>query len=66
VTASSAGSGRGATFVATLPLALQRSSEVRAAQSPENVDLRGMSVLLVDDDADTRVVGQRDPSPMRR
>ncbi|HXN75563.1 MAG TPA: ATP-binding protein, partial [Gemmatimonadaceae bacterium] len=55
VSASSPGEGRGATFVATLPLALRRSTQAGASAQEEGVvDLSGTSVLLVDDDADTR------------
>ena len=54
VSASSAGEGRGATFTVTLPPALRRSAQVDVPARDEVVDLSGTSVLLVDDDADTR------------
>src|SRR6185436_9766241 len=54
VSASSRGDGRGATFMIALPLALRRSVEADAPVRDEIVDLRGTSVMLVDDDAPTR------------
>jgi len=52
--ASSRGEGRGATFMVTLPLALRRNDEVTKPVRDEIIDLRGTTVLLVDDDAPTR------------
>lgn len=54
VSASSRGEGRGATFMITLPLALRRSAGADSPAREEIIDLRGTSVLLVDDDAPTR------------
>jgi len=56
VTAESRGTGRGATFTVTLPLATQRSKKVQPATRDEVVDLHGVSILLVDDDDATRDV----------
>ena len=53
VTARSEGDGCGATFEVILPMAARAATEKEAAK-PEAADLSGMSVLLVDDDADTR------------
>ena len=56
--AESAGSGRGAAFTVTLPLAARRSKQVHQPAPAEDavVDLNGVSILLVDDDSDTRDV----------
>jgi PAS domain S-box-containing protein len=54
VRASSRGEGRGATFMVTLPLALRRAAASDVLHHDEIVDLRGTTVLLVDDDASTR------------
>jgi len=54
VSASSRGDGRGATFMIALPLALRRSVEADAPVRDEIIDLRGTTILLVDDDAPTR------------
>ncbi|HEX2120042.1 MAG TPA: ATP-binding protein, partial [Thermoanaerobaculia bacterium] len=54
VQASSGGEGHGSTFVVTLPLALRRSLPAEPAENLEQVDLSGVSILLVDDDRDTR------------
>jgi signal transduction histidine kinase/ActR/RegA family two-component response regulator len=53
VTAVSGGIGRGAAFTVSLPLALRRSAAVPAVEdtAPE---LHNLSVLVVEDDADTR------------
>ncbi len=56
VHASSAGEGQGATFTVTIPLASRRSDAKPLSKSDDVVDLTGMSILLVDDDADTREV----------
>jgi CheY-like chemotaxis protein len=56
VHAESEGEGRGATFVLTFPLIEPRvalaANVARAAEEP--LDLRGLRVLVVDDEADTR------------
>jgi CheY-like chemotaxis protein/anti-sigma regulatory factor (Ser/Thr protein kinase) len=64
VSASSAGKGSGATFTVRLPITTQRVEEVAAAQTraaatshaehPETTRLDGVSVLVVDDEADAR------------
>ena len=54
VSASSRGEGKGATFMVALPLAMRSAVAVRTTKRDEIVDLRGTSVLLVDDDAPTR------------
>jgi CheY-like chemotaxis protein len=54
VHAESEGHGRGATFSVSLPLVAGHSAVPREVQAV--VDLRGMSVLLVEDDADTRTM----------
>jgi len=56
VTAESEGPGRGATFTVTLPLAARRSKQLHEPVKDDVVDLSGLSILLVDDDADTRDV----------
>jgi len=56
VTAASEGNGCGSTFTITLPLASQNVTQAEALGVGDDVDLRGASVLLVDDDADTRLV----------
>ena len=55
VHASSGGEGQGATFTVTLPLAAHQSTGASKPRQ-ESVDLRGTSVLLVEDDHDTREV----------
>jgi PAS domain S-box-containing protein len=58
ITAESAGEGEGATFTITLPLAQTRpgaGDDVADALAPV-ADLHGTSVLVVDDDDDTRIV----------
>jgi signal transduction histidine kinase len=54
VAATSAGIGEGSTFTVTLPLALQRTMKSEPAAPNAIIDLTGTSVLVVDDDADTR------------
>jgi len=57
VRADSAGVGRGATFIIELPLVAQPSVERRKLPEPESVEpLRGVRVLLVDDDRDSMEV----------
>jgi signal transduction histidine kinase len=60
VSAASAGVGAGATFVATFPARQPwRSAEVRSVDGPDAVagpSLRGLSILVVDDEADARMV----------
>jgi PAS domain S-box-containing protein len=55
VRADSAGPGSGATFSLTFPLASRRVATAEPAQV-EMADLKGMDVLLVDDDDDTRTL----------
>jgi signal transduction histidine kinase len=52
VRAESEGEDRGATFTVTLP-ALSSAAAVAVAPAPRPSDLRGVSVLVVDDDPDT-------------
>jgi CheY-like chemotaxis protein/two-component sensor histidine kinase len=52
VSADSAGIGEGATFTVDLPLA--RRSENAATDAQELADLRGMAILVVDDDQSSR------------
>jgi CheY-like chemotaxis protein/two-component sensor histidine kinase len=54
VTASSAGQGRGASFKLHLPQASGRLAQTAAGHPVQvgNIDLQGLSVLLVDDDLD--------------
>ena len=65
VHADSAGEGRGATFVVRLPLAARRSLPVRqpvtniASRVDPAVDLTNVTVLVVDDERDTREVIQQ-------
>jgi signal transduction histidine kinase len=54
VAATSAGIGEGSTFTVILPLALQRTMKSEPAAPNAIIDLTGTSVLVVDDDADTR------------
>jgi PAS domain S-box-containing protein len=54
VRAESAGVGRGATFVVTLPLAAAGGASRRAADPAPAAALADAHVLVVDDDADTR------------
>lgn len=57
IRAESAGRGRGATFVVKLPVAPVRESDPPAASSPlwaSPPELRGLSVLVVDDEPDAR------------
>ena len=54
VAAKSEGQGRGASFEVTLPIAARIAAEGDHVVAVETADLRGMSVLLVDDDSDTR------------
>jgi PAS domain S-box-containing protein len=53
VVAESEGRGRGATFTVTLPLRGERVRE-HAAAAPQLPDLRGIDVLVVDDDESAR------------
>ena len=55
VSATSEGEGKGATFVVTLPLVARRAAQAQPV-TEEVADLSGTSILLVDDDADTRAV----------
>ncbi|WP_438011166.1 hybrid sensor histidine kinase/response regulator [Sorangium sp. So ce321] len=54
VAAESAGEGRGATFTVTLPLRESGTDSARLAAPEQQVSLRHVRVLLVDDDDDTR------------
>lgn len=54
VSAISEGEGKGATFTVALPLAARASAAAARSKAQDAVDLRGTSVLFVDDDADTR------------
>ncbi|MBD2079416.1 response regulator [Leptolyngbya sp. FACHB-17] len=55
VQADSAGEGQGATFIVRLPLmSTQSQARLEERSSTQNVDLGGIKVLVVDDDADTR------------
>jgi PAS domain S-box-containing protein len=61
VAASSDGQDRGSTFVITLPAALTEAEGggdriVKRAQEPRPEQLRGLSILVVDDEADARAV----------
>jgi signal transduction histidine kinase len=62
VAANSAGEGRGATFTVRLPMAVpsvhtdRRRASEQAATSPAVVSLDGLSVLIVDDDRQSRDV----------
>jgi CheY-like chemotaxis protein len=67
VKARSRGENQGATFVVSLPISAVRCSEVRnpftAAATPmlecDGIDLAGVRVLVVDDDADARELLRR-------
>jgi PAS domain S-box-containing protein len=54
VQADSAGLGQGSAFTVTLPLAAAASESPSAPADDRSVDLHGLSVLVVDDDADAR------------
>jgi signal transduction histidine kinase len=54
VRAESAGPGRGATFVVDIPLQLYGQLPLQEPEMFEPIDLRGLRVLVVDDDADSR------------
>jgi PAS domain S-box-containing protein len=55
VTASSAGEGHGSTFVVTLPLAMQRTPKLQLDPLADEVtDIKGLSVLVIDANNDTR------------
>jgi signal transduction histidine kinase/CheY-like chemotaxis protein len=54
VTATSAGEGHGATFVVTLPLAMQRMAKSEPAPADDVTDINGVAVLVIDEDGDTR------------
>jgi PAS domain S-box-containing protein len=57
VWAESAGEGQGATFIVRLPLTQQQSTpKLDDTESRQSLDLQGVRVLIVDDDADTRDV----------
>ena len=62
--ATSAGNGRGATFTLQLPRAKSETTEYilptpEAARADEGPSLAGLSVLVVDDQADARVLVER-------
>ncbi len=67
VAARSAGEGQGATFVVVLPLAPVRDEQqrehpgtaLRSTAESEGVDLSGVKVLVVEDEADARALIQR-------
>jgi signal transduction histidine kinase/integral membrane sensor domain MASE1 len=60
IAAESAGPDRGATFIVTLPLAAEESRVADAhTELPNAFDLRGLSALVVDDEADARELLQR-------
>jgi PAS domain S-box-containing protein len=61
ISAQSAGADRGATFIVTLPLASESTSDVAEAHAelPSTFDLQGFSALVVDDEADARELLQR-------
>jgi PAS domain S-box-containing protein len=55
VTAQSQGEGQGSTFTVRLPLMQVRSQITQDAEQPQNpLELNGVKVLLVDDEADSR------------
>jgi len=54
VTATSAGEGHGSTFVVTLPLAMQRSTNAEPATADDVANISGIAILVIDDDSDTR------------
>ena len=54
VEASSGGSGLGSTFTVRLPLRAAQRSSARPMAEPLGPSLSGLTVLVVDDDADTR------------
>jgi CheY-like chemotaxis protein len=54
VRAESAGPGRGSTFTVQLPLQLYGRLALEAPETEPDVDLHGLRVLVVDDDADSR------------
>jgi len=58
ISAESAGDGKGATFTVTLPLAPHKAGAGEADDVPiaAPADLHGTSILVVDDDGDTRIV----------
>ena len=57
INADSLGEGKGATFTVSLPLLNVKTEESRSDKSLEaEVDLTGIRVLVIDDDADTREV----------
>ncbi|MBJ7313744.1 PAS domain S-box protein [Rugamonas sp. CCM 8940] len=69
VAAASAGAGRGASFTLRLPLAARHAGAARAPRPPPTAapdpaatalaDLAGLRVLVVDDEADARLLIQR-------
>jgi signal transduction histidine kinase/ActR/RegA family two-component response regulator len=57
VTADSGGEGRGATFTVRLPIALGAEARASVVANPqEEISIRGVSVLVVDDDETSRDV----------
>jgi CheY-like chemotaxis protein len=54
VQADSAGLGQGSAFTVTLPLAAVASESPSVPSDDQSVDLHGLKVLVVDDDADAR------------
>jgi CheY-like chemotaxis protein len=54
VQADSPGIGQGSTFTVTLPLAPAVAEPPPAPAGDHSIDLRGLTVLIVDDDADAR------------
>jgi signal transduction histidine kinase/ActR/RegA family two-component response regulator len=56
---ASQGIGRGATFTVTLPRLLDQNPPARAARAGPEVRLHGLSILVTDDDADSRDVARQ-------
>jgi PAS domain S-box-containing protein len=54
--AESAGGGKGSTFTIALPLVQRATFDDSADRASAEVDLRNLSILVVDDDDDTRIV----------
>ncbi|AQR70206.1 two-component hybrid sensor and regulator [Janthinobacterium sp. LM6] len=59
VTVSSAGDMQGASFTVRLPLGTPAAARQAGSAPPSSHDLRGIKVLLVDDDADARELTER-------